>query len=260
MPFILQAACLSHIGSRRGNNEDNFYFNGICMEEQHTGTHDPLLMEKQLLEDTLLGVFDGMGGENYGEQASFAAAVELQKLLGKQKQFYQSGGRYLNDLTDALNEAVFRRAQELMTSRMGTTMAVLYFSGSHVYACNVGDSRIYRLRDSVFAQLSRDHVSDRTITPGRKAPLTQHLGMNPEEVRIEPYIVKDSLQDGDVYLLCSDGLTDMVDNLMLADLLREEKEPEACTEKLLSAALDGGGKDNITAIVCRLSESGWNKA
>ena len=118
MAFTLQAACLSHIGNRRGNNEDNFFFNGICLEEEHTSTHDPLLMERVLQEDVCLGVFDGMGGENYGEQASFTAASEMQALTGKPKLFYQSGGKYLGNLALALNDAVFRRAQELMTSRM----------------------------------------------------------------------------------------------------------------------------------------------
>lgn len=255
MAFTLQAACLSHIGNRRGNNEDNFFFNGICLEEEHTSTHDPLLMERVLQEDVCLGVFDGMGGEDYGEQASFTAASEMQALTGKPKLFYQAGGRYLGNLALALNDAVFRRAQELMTSRMGTTMAVLYFSGSRVYVCNVGDSRVYRLRDHVFAQLSQDHVSKRILAPGRKAPLTQHLGMNPEDVRIEPFVIKDTMQSGDIYLMCSDGLTDMVDNLALSDILSKAENPEQCTLNLLQAALDGGGKDNITIIVCRVQET-----
>ena len=246
LAFTLQAACLSHIGNRRGNNEDNFFFNGICLEEEHTSTHDPLLMERVLQEDVCLGVFDGMGGENYGEQASFTAASEMQALTGKPKLFYQSGGKYLGNLALALNDAVFRRAQELMTSRMGTTMAALYFSGSRVYVCNVGDSRVYRLRDHVFAQLSQDHVSTRIPAPRRKAPLTQHLGMNPEDVRIEPFVIKDSMQSGDIYLMCSDGLTDMVDNLALSDILSRSENPEQCALNLLQAALDGGGKDNIT--------------
>lgn len=201
------------------------------------------------------GVFDGMGGENYGEQASFTAASEMQALTGKPKLFYQSGGKYLGNLALALNDAVFRRAQELMTSRMGTTMAALYFSGNRVYVCNVGDSRVYRLRDHVFAQLSQDHVSKRVPAPGRKAPLTQHLGMNPEDVRIEPFVIKDSMQSGDIYLMCSDGLTDMVDNLALSDILSRSENPEQCALNLLQAALDGGGKDNITIIVCRIQET-----
>lgn len=255
MGYILQAACFSHIGRRRGNNEDNFFFNGICLEEEHKSTHDPLLLERVLQEDICFGVFDGMGGESYGEQASFAAASEMQNQLGKPKRFYQAGGKYLNNLTQALNSAVFRRGQELLASRMGTTMALLYLSGSHAYACNVGDSRIYRLRDHIFAQLSQDHVSARPSVSGGKAPLTQHLGMNPEEVQLEPYIIKDDLRKGDVYLLCSDGLTDMVDNLMLSDTLSKQTNAEACAQALLNAALDGGGRDNITAIICRIQET-----
>lgn len=255
MGFTLQSACFSHIGCRRGNNEDNFFFNGLCMEEQHRGTHDPVLMERVLSEELCLAVFDGMGGENYGEQASFAAAAALQELAGKPKRFYQSGGKYLDDLTQELNSAVFHRAQTLLTSRMGTTMALLYLAGSQVYTCNVGDSRIYRLRERVFAQLSQDHVSNRVPAPGRKAPLTQHLGMDPEEVRVEPYIVKDALRDGDIYLLCSDGLTDMVDNLTLSEILSRMESPEQAARALLKAALDGGGRDNITAIVCRIRET-----
>ena len=201
------------------------------------------------------GVFDGMGGESYGEQASFAAASEMQNQPGKPKRFYQTGGKYLNDLVQALNCAVFRRGQELLTSRMGTTAALLYLSGSHVYACNVGDSRIYRLRNHIFAQLSQDHVSTRLSVSGGKAPLTQELGMNPEEVQLEPYIIKDDLRKGDIYLLCSDGLTDMVDNLMLSDILSKQTNAEACAQALLKAALDGGGRDNITAIICRIQEA-----
>ena len=88
MSFILQAACFSHIGRRRGNNEDNFFFNGICLEEEHKSTHDPLLLERVLQEDICFGVFDGMGGESYGEQASFAAASEMQNQLERPKRFY----------------------------------------------------------------------------------------------------------------------------------------------------------------------------
>ena len=117
MGYILQAACFSHIGSRRGNNEDNFFFNGVCLEEEHKSTHDPLLLERVLQEDICFGVFDGMGGESYGEQASFAAASEMQNQLEKPKRFYQTGGKYLNNLAQALNGAVFRRGQEPLASR-----------------------------------------------------------------------------------------------------------------------------------------------
>ena len=254
MGFTVQAACLSHIGNRRANNEDNFFFNDLCMEELHTGTHDPLLWESSLKREVCFAVFDGMGGENYGEQASFSAAAGMRDYLEQPRRFYVSDGKYLGEMAQALNTAVFRRAQELPTSRMGTTMAALYLTPRYAYACNVGDSRVYRLRGSTFAQMSVDHVSQRPQPAGRKAPLIQYLGMDPGEVRMEPCIVKDRLERGDIYLVCSDGLTDMVSNVELSDLLSAEQDPADCAERLLRAALDHGGRDNITLIVCRVDD------
>ena len=239
MGFTVQAACLSHIGNRRANNEDNFFFNDLCMEELHTGTHDPLLWESSLKREVCFAVFDGMGGENYGEQASFSAAAGMRDYLEQPRRFYVSDGKYLGEMAQALNTAVFRRAQELSAKPV-------------LYACNVGDSRVYRLRDNTFAQMSVDHVSPRPQPAGRKAPLIQYLGMDPGEVRMEPCIVKDRLERGDIYLVCSDGLTDMVSNVELSDLLSAEQDPADCAERLLRTALDHGGRDNITLIVCRV--------
>ena len=255
MSFTLQAACLSHTGNRRANNEDNFYFHDICMEEQHTGTHDPLLWEDSLKRESCFAVFDGMGGENYGEQASFAAVERLREYLQQPKQFYISVGKYLYEMSQALNTAVFEKAQTLLTSRMGTTMAALYLTPRFAYACNVGDSRIYRLRENVFSQLSVDHVSARPMPEGRKAPLSQHLGMDPSEVRMEPHIVKDRLSSGDIFLVCSDGLTDMVPNVEITEILSSTPDVELCANRLLQTALDHGGKDNITLIIARITGS-----
>ena len=256
MSYTLQAACFSHIGKRRANHEDNFYFNGICLEEQNRGTHDPLMLEEAIRQDRFFDVFDGMGGENYGEQAAFAAAVRLQEYIAEPRRFYQSGGRYLKNLTHELNLAVVSKARELLTSRMGTTMAALYLTPCSAYACNVGDSRVYRLRDQVFAQMSRDHVSTLPVPPGRKPPLVQHLGMDPEEVQVAPHIVKDGLKNGDIYLICTDGLTDMVDNAVIADILQRDISIPEQADALLQAALENGGRDNITAILCRVFDTG----
>ena len=255
MRYSLQAVCFSHIGKRRANHEDNFYFNGICLEAQNKGTHDPLILEEPIRQERCFAVFDGMGGENYGEQAAFAAAVRLQEYIAEPRRFYQSGGGYLKDLTYALNQAVVSRSRELLTSRMGTTMAALYLTPCSAYACNVGDSRVYRLRDRVFAQMSRDHVSTLPVSAGRKPPLIQHLGMDPEEVQIVPHIVKDRIKGGDVYLICSDGLTDMVDNTVIADILQRDIDITEQADALLQAALENGGRDNITAILCRVSDT-----
>ena len=128
-------------------------------------------------------------------------------------------------------------------------MAVLYFASGYAYSCNIGDSRTYRLRDGVFQQLSVDHIEKR---PAGKAPLTQYLGIDPMEMQIEPYIAKGRVERDDVYLLCSDGLTDMLTNFTIANILLNNPSPEKSVESLIRAALEQGGRDNITAIVCKI--------
>lgn len=253
MIFSFEAACLSHRGNRRRNNEDNFFFHGICMKPQHANTHDPLLWEDSLKQEVCFAVFDGMGGENDGELASFTAAQEMRSRLRQPQDFYMSTGSYLADLTQKLNTAVWDKAQERNTGPMGTTLAALYLTPRFAYVCNVGDSRVYRLRGQIFSQMSVDHISSHAVPEGRKAPLLQYLGVNPQEVRLEPHIVKDRLAPGDIYLICSDGLTDMVSNLEISGILSETEDIADTADCLLRAALRNDGLDNITLILCRIT-------
>ncbi len=252
MGYTLEAACGCNIGKKRANNEDNFFFNGICLEEENKGTHGMLYMEQPIRQGVWVSVFDGMGGENYGEQAAFTAARRMQEYVRTPREFYISEGKYLKRMAASLNLAVVQKKDELVTSRMGTTMAALYFTYRSVCCVNVGDSRVYRLRNRVLSQLSEDHVSKRPIPEGRKAPLTQHLGMDPQEVQLSPFIAKEELQPGDRYLICSDGLTDMVSNVEIMDILLSQPDVQPAANALIDAALEQGGRDNITVIVCNI--------
>lgn len=160
--------------------------------------------------------------------------------------------RFLNNICMKINDAVVAKQQDLCTERMGSTMVALYFSAGYVYVCNLGDSRAYRLRDGEFLQLSVDHLEKRNGQTKEKAPLTQHLGINPEDFLIEPYIAKGKLKHGDKYLLCSDGLTDMLTNFDIADIISNIDSPGECVQRLIDSAMAKGGKDNITAIMCRI--------
>ncbi len=84
--------------------------------------------------------------------------------------------------------------------------------------------------------------------------MIQYLGMNPQEMRVEPHIVKDRLAPGDIYLICSDGLTDMVSNLEISSILLENPDIAESADRLLRAALRNDGLDNITLIVCRITD------
>lgn len=252
MAFILDAACYCNTGKVRKNNEDNFLFDGRCLPETNEGLKHPVSMTHTLRKEYCVAVFDGMGGENFGEAASFAAADGMQSITRRLKDYFFPERRFLKDMCTKLNDLVLARANELCTNRMGSTMVALYFSSGYVYTCNIGDSRAYRLRDGEFLQLSVDHVEKRPEGERKKAPLTQHLGIDPEDVQIEPYIAKGKISKGDTYLLCSDGLTDMLTNFEISDIMLSCEEPADCAQKLIQAALEHGGRDNITVIVCRI--------
>ena len=251
MAYILDAACGCNTGKIRKNNEDNFFFDGRCLEADNSGLKHPVTMTKALRRELCVAIFDGMGGENFGEVASFAAADCMQYTTRKLKDYFIPERKFLNSLCMKINDAVVAKQQELCTERMGSTMVALYFSHGYVYVCNLGDSRAYRLRDGEFLQLSVDHLEKREQTR-KKAPLTQHLGISPENFLIEPYIAKGELKRGDQYLLCSDGLTDMLTNLEIDGIMSSTESAEDCVKKLIDAALEKGGKDNVTAIVCRI--------
>lgn len=251
MKYTIEAACSCHTGKIRHNNEDNLFFDGRCLEADNTGLSNPVGFEEPLRSGLAMAVMDGMGGENYGELASYAAAREMQLLQQKKADFLVSGRKYLRELVSRMNDAVLKQKQALCTEHMGTTFVSLYFSGRYVYVCNLGDSRAYRLRSGAFQQLSKDHIEKR---PGEthKAPLTQHLGISPEDMLLDPYIAKGEIRSGDRYLLCSDGLTDMLSNFEIADILSSHDDLQKCVQELIDAALKQGGRDNITVILCKI--------
>lgn len=246
----LYAACSSNMGLRRRNNEDNFLFNGNYLPEEHFGTESTLTLECSVGRNIHLAVFDGMGGENYGEQASYAAARKHYEFIKVSKPFYISDKKYLENLTAALNEAVMEKAKELVTSRMGTTFAAMYFTSHYGYAVNLGDSKIFLMREDSLRQLSVDDVSIRPIGTMKKAPITQYLGMDPMEVTLIPHIYRVTPQKGDRYLICTDGLSDMVEEENIRDILQRNGNTKDAVEKLTDKALEYGGRDNVTIIVC----------
>lgn len=254
MRYCVQAACGCHTGKIRKNNEDNFYFGGKYLEKENDGLTHPMCTENRLWAGFIVSVFDGMGGESFGEYASYAAARQMQQSDRKLSDFFIPTQTYLLNLVNQLNDAVLKVQQEMCTERMGSTMVSFYFTGKYVYSCNLGDSRSFRLRGNELSQLSVDHVVKYPGRERKKAPLTQYLGINTEDLQIEPHIVKGELQKGDVYLLCSDGLTDMLSNAEICDIILKNHDAKDCVQALIQAALDHGGRDNITVVICRINE------
>lgn len=260
MKEIKNCSCVCLKGNIREKNEDNFYFAGEYLEPDDDGSEEPLSKTIKLMEDHknghLFAVFDGMGGGQHGEIASYEAARCTSEYIlphcGNQDEDPDAS---LDDLCKTINDRVYAVGEKARASVMGTTVAALYFRGNKVWSCNVGDSRCYRLRDGVLEKISEDHVEELYIVDmvriKRKPGLIQYLGMDPEEVLIEPAISCSNLQRGDTYLICSDGLTDMLTEADIASILKDAGDAEEATTGLVSMALGNGGKDNITVIVCK---------
>lgn len=258
MAYQIEAACGCNTGRRRSNNEDNFYFDSRMLPLENTGLKTAVATECGLKQEVIYGVFDGMGGENYGEEASFLAAT-IAKESGKVLADYVYPPKdYLLDLIQKMNQAVCARSETLESGRMGSTAVLLYLNEEYAYVGNVGDSRAFRLRQNELLQISKDHTDalflEQQGIKKRKPCLTQHLGIWPEEMILEPYIAKGKLADGDKYLLCSDGLTDMVTNAEICAILKSHGSARECVNTLIDTALEHGGRDNVTVILVQVKE------
>lgn len=251
--WILDAAVLCSTGRVRTNNEDNFYFNGSYLKQENVGLAKAVHKKISGKNDSVFCIFDGMGGGDYGEAASFSGAKALKKEWTQIDQILHPE-RFLEELCQTLNLAVCAEQEVLGSERMGSTMALLLFHDGMAYTANLGDSKIFLLRGDRMEQLSRDHDDSKFLrqmnVAHRKPRLTQYLGMDPEKVRIEPYISSVEVRAGDRFLICSDGLTDMVDTESITRLLAESGDAGQAVQVLSDRAMEQGGADNTTVIVC----------
>lgn len=249
---------MTHIGNVRHKNEDNFYMNKVY--------RDNVNLPVKAVEDSrsrryyTFAVCDGMGGANYGEVASLNALIVLRRFDGNN--FADCFDKYVKEA----NRTICEINRDNKTGKTGTTLAVMTSDGHTADICNVGDSRIYRFRGEILEKLSKDHtqtqdlidtgiISKQEATSRKNHILTQHLGIEEDEFIVEAYIKRDILLvSGDVYLLCSDGLTDMLDEVCISRIieLNRNRAPKIMVSELVRYALEKGGKDNITAVVVRV--------
>lgn len=248
MVYLLEYACTSNIGKCRMNNEDNFTCMGTYLESDNTGTQELLSSKTDTSVFRLFGVFDGMGGEYHGEIASYLAS----KRAASFKECSDNPIEDLINLCKDANEDICKYASENEIPSMGTTAAILLFDKKRIYLCNIGDSRIYRYSEDGLEQISEDHLGVAAF--GIKPPLSQNLGIPEDELVIEPYTTSGYYNTGDKYLICSDGLTDMVTPEEVKTILHKNS-PSKAASILTDEALKNGGKDNITVIVIEIQRS-----
>ena len=210
----------------------------------------------------LFAVADGMGGARAGEVAAKAAVEQLAGLEEKR----EVGERELATVVEEANRRIHElsRSDESLAG-MGTTMTAVSVGDGEVAIAHVGDSRAYRLRDDELERLTHDHsLVDEMVRAGRLTPeeaevhpqrsiITRALGPEPQvEVERMTYPAR----SGDVYLICSDGLTTMVPEDAVAGILRGRSSLQQAAEDLVRVANEAGGKDNVTVVLFRLADEG----
>ena len=238
--------CATDTGRARSNNEDSV-----------TVDH----------ANSLAVLADGMGGYNAGEIASGMATTFIQRELG----------RWLEEVGDSATDPEVRRAMDICVDNanraifnaansnpqyagMGTTLVVAVFRDNRLLLGHVGDSRCYRLRAGRLQQITRDHsllqeqIDAGLITP-EQAAFSANKNLVTRAVGVEDTVLLETHQHdvlpSDLFLLCSDGLSDMLDDAAIAQVLLAHDSLDSCTRALIDAANDAGGKDNISVILAR---------
>ena len=217
---------------------------------------------------TQLGVLaDGMGGYNAGEIASGMATAfiksELSRWLSETGQQADAGqvGRAVEICVANANRAIFNAAQaNPQYAGMGTTLVMGVFRGSRLILGHIGDSRCYRLRGPEFVQITRDHsllqeqidagllTPEQAATSPNKNLVTRALGVE-SDVMLE--LNEHDVEAGDIYLMCSDGLSDMIEDTVMASILQSELSLQDMASKLVCVANENGGRDNITVLLAQ---------
>jgi len=256
---VLEVATATHAGMVRSHNEDSIAADA---------------------EIGLAVLADGMGGYNAGEVASGIAVAMIstemkQGLSGDRAKVLNNGAeRFLGEYAERANAAIYEAAQsQPQYSGMGTTLVAALWYDNQMAVGHVGDSRLYRLRGETFEQVTHDHsllqeqIDSGMITKEQarysqnKNLVTRAVGIDPAvDVEVHTYPV----QPGDIYLLCSDGLSDMVtDEDIQLTLSSLQANLPLAAEQLVQQANDNGGRDNISVILVRVRKdfpaqrAGW---
>lgn len=251
MTYRINYAYTCHPGRVRSNNEDNFWCCGKNLPVQNMGMEE-ICCNMRLRESLpVLMVFDGMGGESQGEMAAYLALEKFGKYYKQNKgMLRRRPEEFLLEACQSMNQAVCSYSASNRISAMGTTIALIAFAKKSIHICNLGDSRIYRQNQGNIQQLSTDHVL-RSYMFG-KAPLTQFLGVEESDMKLEPFIKTLEYQAGDRYLLCSDGVTDMLSDQEIEEIMASVDSVQETVQLLRDKALEKGGRDNTTIILCEV--------
>ena len=257
MNYIVRGAWLCHTGKVRRGNEDACLA-GDVVSTKSSDQPVPILLESG---PWVVAVSDGIGGHRGGAEASrrvVAALAECKRVTPLS----------ISDILQRLNRKLCELGQEDPEyAAMGATVAGIGFGGRGLFAFNVGDSRVYRLEGKTLVQVTRDDSEAEDLIdqgllersdgarPGFLHALTQAIGGREEAVEIETHIHALRSDRRERYLICSDGLTDMLVTGEMQEIMFAEPEAGAAVTALFERAMTAGGVDNITLAVIEIEKA-----
>jgi PPM family protein phosphatase len=266
----VDVGALSHPGKVRPNNEDHYLVVRYSRSAKTLLTNLPEGSVPERFDEVAYGlvVADGMGGMAAGEVASsLALTVGMNLSLHHPKWALRMSEDEAREYMERARQRI-RQVDRVLSEKahadpdlagMGTTLTGGYSLGADLFLCHVGDSRAYLFRSGKLSRLTRDHTMAQALADvGLIAPdevkthrlhhvLTKALGSSGGEVEADMQHLE--LQDGDRLLLCTDGLTEMVEGARIAEALRQHEGSEDACRVLVDLALEGGGRDNVTVVL-----------
>lgn len=237
----VRSCAISDVGRKRQKNEDSYLIND---------------------ELNLFVVADGMGGHAGGEYASRIAITTIEEMMKTRNESTNGEEIIQKAIQDAGLKIVAKAEEDRALKGMGTTVICLHLDGKKAIVAHVGDSRGYLFRDGVLEQITDDHslvneqvksgliTAEEAKTHQFKNIITRSVGVTPE---VEVDIGSKKLKNGDAFLLCSDGLSNLVEMKEMEDRLRE-KEPVLAAKAMVDLANKRGGDDNITLVLVEVLE------
>jgi protein phosphatase len=246
--IVLTAA--SRVGKVRSNNEDMI----LAYDKYIRSDIYQTVLSPDNLDRFVVAVADGMGGHNAGEVASEMVMQNLKFYFNDLPKGMTSGEleEAMNDWLQSIHQTVNARGRINKSQvDMGTTLVALLYYGNRYFWLNCGDSRLYRLRDANLEQLTTDHsLINENGEKKHSNIITNCIGAGCEDTFIDMIEFTDEFQVGDTYVLCSDGLNDMVPD----EIIREMLLNGATANTLCEEAISAGGFDNVSVCVLRVED------
>lgn len=260
---LLHITVATNVGKVRQNNEDNFFVDSLESCNSINSSNEIAL---DSLGRYVFAVCDGMGGESFGDEASNIAVSVLAKHVDEIKMTDISEldnliNRYVSEANNQICDMIVKKR----CSRSGSTLAMICMDKTKVYAFNIGDSRVYYFNDDVLTQITEDqtlamkklkaniYTKEEAKSSLDAHKITSFLGVDNRRIGLTALSYEPFDIDTGMVLICSDGLTDMCSDEEITEVLNSSNDNLA--NSLVNKALDNGGKDNVTCIVVRVSNS-----